>query len=167
MPGLAGSDAQPGGEVGLAGAGRAEQEQVLPPNHEVEHAEVGDEVALESTGVVEVELLQALAGREPGGADPALAAVILPGGDLALQAGGQELLMGPVLGPGPVGQPVHRVPQRRRLQRPGQVGDLGDGVPGRCRGRGHHATVPATGARPRSSRLGLSRLGLSRPRAVS
>jgi hypothetical protein len=43
--------------------------------------------------VVEVELLQALAGREPGGADAALPAVGLAGGDLALQAGDQELLV--------------------------------------------------------------------------
>jgi len=36
---------------------------------------VGDDLAFEAAGVVEVELLQALAGGEPGGADPALAAV--------------------------------------------------------------------------------------------
>jgi hypothetical protein len=35
--------------------------------------------------VVEVELLQALAGGEPGGADAAFPAVGLPGGDLPLQ----------------------------------------------------------------------------------
>jgi hypothetical protein len=56
--------------------------------------------------VVEVELLQALAGRKPGLSDAALAAVGLAGGDLALQAGGQELLVGPALGAGPFGQPA-------------------------------------------------------------
>jgi hypothetical protein len=70
---------------------------------------VGDGVALEAAGVVEVELLQALAGREPGLADAPFAAVGLAGGDLALQAGGQELLMGPALGAGPFGQPGHRL----------------------------------------------------------
>jgi len=44
-------------------------------------------------GVVEVEVFQRFAGREPGGADPAFAAVGFPGGDLALQAGDEELLM--------------------------------------------------------------------------
>src|SRR4051794_16679690 len=42
---------------------------------------------LRAQGVVEVELLQALAGGEAGGADATLAAVGLAGGDLALQAG--------------------------------------------------------------------------------
>jgi hypothetical protein len=40
---------------------------------------VGDDVAFESAGVVEVELLEALSGGEPGGADPAFAAVGLTG----------------------------------------------------------------------------------------
>src|SRR3712207_7169695 len=39
------------------------------------------------------ELLQALAGREPGGADPPLAAMRFAGGDFPLQAGDQELLV--------------------------------------------------------------------------
>ena len=94
--------------------------------------------------MVEVELLQALAGREPGGADAALAAVGLPGGDLALQAGDQELLVRPGLRAGPFGQPRHRLAQRRRLQRPGQERHLGGQVPaglGGGRAVGHHATV--------------------------
>ena len=45
-----------------------------------------DDVAFEAAGVVEVELLEALAGRESGGADAALAAVGLPGGDLRRRA---------------------------------------------------------------------------------
>jgi hypothetical protein len=45
---------------------------------------VGDGVAFESAGVVEVEFLDALAGREPRRTDPALAAVGVTGGDLAL-----------------------------------------------------------------------------------
>jgi hypothetical protein len=43
--------------------------------------------------VVEVEVFEGLAGWEPGSADPSFAAVGLPGGDLALQAGGEELLV--------------------------------------------------------------------------
>ena len=69
---------------------------------------MGDQVA----GVVEVELLDALASREPGGADPALSAVGVAGGNLALQAGRQILLMGPGLGPRPLGEPGRAGPGR-------------------------------------------------------
>ena len=55
---------------------------------------MGDGVAFEPAGVFEVEVLQRLAGREPGGPDPAFAAVVLTGGHLPLQAGGQVLLVG-------------------------------------------------------------------------
>ena len=113
-------------------------------------------VAFEAAGVVEVELLQALAGREPGGADAALAAVGLPGGDLALQAGGQELLVGPGLGAGPLGQPGHRLAQGRRLQRPGQERELAVRSARRCGGRRRWSAWP-------SRHLTVA----SRPRAVS
>ena len=53
-----------------------------------------------AAGMVEVELLQRLAGRETGGADAALPAVGFPGGDFPLQAGDEELLVGPGLGRG-------------------------------------------------------------------
>ena len=87
VSGLAGADRQPDGEMGLAGARRAEEDDVVLRGDEVEGAEVRDGVSLQRAGVVEVELLQALAGREAGGADAALTAVALAGGDLALQAG--------------------------------------------------------------------------------
>ena len=131
VPGLAGPDRQADGEVGLAGAGRAEEHHVVLGGDEVQGAQVRDEVAFEAAGVVEVELLQALAGREPGGADAALTAVGLAGGDFALQAGDQELLVRPGLGAGPFGQPVDRLAQRRCLQRPGQERDLGGQVTAR------------------------------------
>ena len=82
----------------------------------------------EAAGMLEVELLQRLPGREPGRPDPPLAAVVHPGPTSTLQARGQELLVRPILAPGPVGQPVDRVPQRRRFQRPGQESDLVDRV---------------------------------------
>jgi hypothetical protein len=81
--------------------GRAEEDHVLPGGDEVQGPEVGDDLALEASGVVEVELFQRFAGGEPGGPDPALAAVGVAGGDLALQAGDQEFLVGPGLGAGP------------------------------------------------------------------
>ena len=58
--------------------------------------------------MVEVELLEGLPGREPGGPDADLPAVGLAGGHLSLEAGGQELLVGPALGPGPFGQALDR-----------------------------------------------------------
>ncbi len=95
VAGLAGPDGQADGEVGLAGAGRAEEHDVVAGVDEVEGAEVGDHVALEGALVVEVEVLEGLAGREPGGADADLTAVGLAGRDLAFEAGGEELLVGP------------------------------------------------------------------------
>ena len=57
---------------------------VLLGHDEIQGAQVGDGVAFEAAGVVEVELLEALAGGEAGGADAAFPAVGLPRGDLAL-----------------------------------------------------------------------------------
>ena len=88
------------------------EDHVLAGGDEVQGAQVRHGVAFEAAGVVEVELLQALAGGEPGMADAPLAAVGLAGGDLALQAGGQELLVAPALSAGPLGQPV---PDWRRV----------------------------------------------------
>jgi hypothetical protein len=48
---------------------------------------MGDQVAFQSAGVVEVELLNAFAGREAGSTDSVLAAVGISCGDFALQAG--------------------------------------------------------------------------------
>ena len=124
MPGVAGADRDAGGQVGLAGAGRAEEDHVVLGGDEVQGAQVGDQVAFEAAGVVEVELLEGLTGREPCGADAALTAVGLAGGDLALQARGQELLVGPGLLPGAFGQPWDRLAQRRRFQGAGQERQL-------------------------------------------
>jgi hypothetical protein len=86
VAGLAGADRETGREVGFAGAGRTEEHHVVLRGDEVQCGEVGDGVAFEAAGVVEVELLDALAGGESGGADPALAAVGVAGGDLAFPA---------------------------------------------------------------------------------
>src|SRR5262249_50419757 len=143
VPGLAGADGQPDRQVGLGGAGRGEGHHGVVGGGGGGGAQVGDDLAFEPAGVVEVELFQALAGGEAGGADAAFAAVGLAGGDLAGQAGGQELLMGPRFGPGPLGQAGHRFAQRRRLQGAGEERDLGGGVAGGGLG-GHHATPPST-----------------------
>ena len=96
--------------MSFAGAGRAEEHHVVLGRDEVQRAQVRDHLTFEAAGVVEVELLQRLAGRESSSADAALAAVVLSGRDLALQAGEEELLMSPVLRPCAFGQPVHRRP---------------------------------------------------------
>jgi hypothetical protein len=72
---------------------------------------VRDHVAGQTSGVVEVEGLRALAGWESRGPDPAFAAVGAAGGDLTLQAGDQVLLMRPRLRAGPFGEPVHQFAQ--------------------------------------------------------
>jgi hypothetical protein len=136
VPGLAAANREAGGQVRLAGAGWAEQQHVLPGGDEVQGAQVGDQLAFEPAGVVEVELLETLAGREPGGPDAALAAVCLTGGDLSLQAGDEELLVRPGLLAGPFGQPGHRLAQRRGLQCLGQERHLRTEVAA-------HATPPA------------------------
>jgi hypothetical protein len=60
-----------------------------------------DLVAFQAAGVVEVELFDAFAGREPGGTDPVFAAVGVAGSDLTLQTGRQVFLMGPRFAAGP------------------------------------------------------------------
>jgi len=142
VPGLAGADGDAGGEVGLTRAGRAEEHDVLLARDEVQGAQVGDDLALEPAGVVEVELLEALAGGEPGGADAAFTAVALAGGNLTLQAGGEELLVGPGLAAGAFGQPGDRLAQCRRLQRAGQERQLGGHVPPGGLRHGGHQVAP-------------------------
>ena len=56
--------------------------------------------------MVEVELVEALAGGEAGGADAELAAVGGAGGDFAFQAGGEELFVGPAVAAGSFGEPL-------------------------------------------------------------
>ena len=62
-------------------------------------------VAFEAALEAVVEVLERFAGREPCGTDADLAAVGLAGGDFALQAGGEELLMRPGLRAGPLREP--------------------------------------------------------------
>jgi hypothetical protein len=71
VTGLACSDRDADGEVGFPGAGRPEEDDVVACVDEVECAEVRDDVALEGALVVEVEVFEGLAGREPCGADAA------------------------------------------------------------------------------------------------
>jgi hypothetical protein len=74
------------GRRGVAGAWWPEEDHVVLGGHEVEGAQVGDDLAFEGRLVVEIEVFQGPASGEAGGADAALAAVGLADGDLALQA---------------------------------------------------------------------------------
>jgi len=60
VAGLAGPDRQADRQVCLAGARRPEEDDVVLGGHEVQGSQVGDDVAFEATGMVEVELLQRL-----------------------------------------------------------------------------------------------------------
>src|SRR5829696_10012014 len=111
--------------MGLPGAGWAEEDHVLLAGEEVQAGQMHDLVAFQTACVVEVELLDAFADRESGSPDPVLAAVGVPGGDLTLQTSRQVFLMAPRFGPGPLSEPARRIPQAGRLERPGQVSDLG------------------------------------------
>jgi hypothetical protein len=64
---LAGAYAQADGEVGFAGAGRAEEDGVVAGGDEVEGAQVRDRLAFDRALMLVVELFEALAGRETGG----------------------------------------------------------------------------------------------------
>jgi hypothetical protein len=76
---------------------------------------MSDGVAFKGALVVKVKLFQRLTGGKPGPADAALTAVRLAGADLALQAGREELLMGPVVGAGAFSQPLNGVAECWRL----------------------------------------------------
>ena len=99
-----GGDAQAGGQVGLAGAGRAEQHDVAGFGEEPAGGQGGDLLPDAGLGV-EVELLDRLAGTEPGRPDPQLGAGCVPGGDLPVEDRGEVLLMGPAGVAGMIGQP--------------------------------------------------------------
>ena len=124
VPGLAGPHGQADREVCFAGARWPQEDSVVACGDEIQCSEVGDGVAFEAAGMVEVELLQRFSRREPGGADTTLTAVGFSCRYFALQARRQVFLVAPVLRPGPFSQPSRGLTQRRGLERPGQVGDL-------------------------------------------
>src|SRR4051794_41650629 len=72
----------------------------------------------------EVELLQGVSGGEVGGIDASWAAVAVAAVDLGLEQGGGELLEGPVVAAGAVGELWQRPRGGRRLQGAEQVREL-------------------------------------------
>ena len=125
LAGEAGADRDGDREVGLAGAGRAEQDDVLAGVQEVELAEVLDDLALDRALEGEVELLERLAGGEARGLDAALAAVALARGDLGREQDLGEALIAPLLLARTLGELGQRARGGRRLQCPEQVRELG------------------------------------------
>jgi hypothetical protein len=111
--------------VGLAGAGRAEQDDVVFGFEEVELAEVEHKRLLDRALEAEVELLKRLAGREARLPDPGLAAVSVTRRLLGLQHGLEEVLVRPFLAAGALGQLGERAGCGWRFHRPKQVGELG------------------------------------------
>ncbi len=65
-------------EVGLAGAGVADQEHVLALVDELAAGELGDQHLVDRRSGGEVEALEGLDGREPGGLQPSLGRLALP-----------------------------------------------------------------------------------------
>jgi hypothetical protein len=128
--------------MGLAGAGRAEEDHVACLGQIGTRGQSGD-LGTDRRLVIEVEVLQRLTGTEPGSTDPQVGAGGVTGGDLAFQDGGEVVLVGPAGVTGVVGQPAGGLDDPGCFQRRGQVGDLLDrlGAVG-----GHHA--PTLWSRP-------------------
>jgi hypothetical protein len=125
LAGQAGPHPERDREVGLAGAGRAEQDHVLARVQEVELPQVLDHLALDRALEGEVELLERLSGGEARGLDARLAAMGLARGDLGGEQRLGEALIAPLLLAGPGGELRQRPGGGRRLQGPEQVGELG------------------------------------------
>jgi hypothetical protein len=88
----------------LAGARRAQEDDVLLAGEEVELSEVQDRGLLDRALKAEVELLQRLARREARGFDAALPAVAVAAVGLGLQQRRGELLIAPFLAASAVGE---------------------------------------------------------------
>ena len=107
----------PGGPRGITFL--AVEEVELP-----EVLEVLDHLLLDAALEGEVELLERLARREPGGFDPVLAAVAVTRGEFSCEQRPQELLIAPGFLPCPLGQTRERPSGSWSLQRPEEVRQL-------------------------------------------
>jgi hypothetical protein len=124
LAGEARADRERDRQMGLAGAGRSEQDDVLPCVEEVELAEVLDHLLFDRALEGEVELLERLAGGEPRSADAALAAVRVPSGGLGCEQRLREALIAPLLAAGALGELSQRLRGCGRLHRPEEVLEL-------------------------------------------
>jgi hypothetical protein len=104
---VAGLDSQGGerdGEVGLAAAGLAEEQDRPAGVHESQRGEVFDETPVDGGLELEVELGDGLAEREPGVAEPGGEPAVAGGVGLFGDETAEELDVGPVVGPGLLGE---------------------------------------------------------------
>ncbi len=92
---------------------------------EVELPEVLDHLLFDRALEAEVELLQGLAGGEPGLAYARLATVAIAGGDFGLEQRLHEPLVAPLFLAGALGELGQRPGRGGRLQRAEQVRELG------------------------------------------
>ena len=99
VPGLDGGVAEGDEEVALAGAGGADQADVLRGADPFEDGEVVER-RWRDRGRGDVELVEGLGDRERGVPQPGAGVGLVAGGDLGLDQGAQELLGGPPLGLG-------------------------------------------------------------------
>lgn len=93
MAGLDGPDPEGDGEVGLAHAGRTEQDDVLGALDEAQAGELAHLLAIDRGLKVEIELVQALDPGQPGQLETALDAALVPAAPLGLQGLGEEALV--------------------------------------------------------------------------
>ena len=128
LAGEARADREGDREMGLAGSGWAEEDHVLLAVEEVELPEMLDDLLFDRALEGEVELLERLAGWEPCGFDPQLAAGSVSGGDLGGQQRFGEALIAPFLRARTLAELRHRTGGCWRLHRPEQVRELSGGA---------------------------------------
>ena len=116
--------------MGFAGAGWSEEHDVAGLVEEPGGGQVRDHVAAQRWLMVEVELLDALTGREPGVPDPHVGTGGIAGRHFPVEHGCEVFLVGPAVGTGLVGQPAGVVPDPGRFQRGRQVRDVLDRIGG-------------------------------------
>src|SRR5687768_3173192 len=137
---LGGPKAEPGSEMRLASPGWAEQDNIRSFGEECAGGQVRDGVAFEAGLMVEAEVLERFAGREPCGPGPGFGSGCFAGGDFPGEDRGEVFLMGPAAVSGLVGEPGRCFPNAGCLHGPGVVLNLSDGF----LGLGHQATCPSS-----------------------
>src|SRR5262249_3078812 len=93
VPRLDGLDAEGDGEMRLADAGRAEEDDVLGALDEAQAGQLAELLAVDRGLKVEIKLVERLDPRQPGQLEPALDAALVPAAPLGLQGLGEEALV--------------------------------------------------------------------------
>src|SRR5215831_10899609 len=93
VAGLDRLDPERDGQMRLADAGRAEQDDVLGALDEAETSQLADLLAIDRRLKVEIELLQALHPGEPGELEAALHPALVPAAPLGLEGLGEKALV--------------------------------------------------------------------------